>query len=43
MNDESYLGDRTNKLVGNSVVVIVMMISFTLAVVSIPLQIFGGG
>ena len=43
MNDDTYLGEHTNKLVSNSVVIVIMMISFTLAVVSIPLQIIGGG
>ena len=43
MNDPRYLGDNTNGIVGNSVVVIVMIMSFVLAIVSIPLQILGGG
>jgi Mn2+/Fe2+ NRAMP family transporter len=43
MNDSTYLGENTNGIVSNSVVVIVMVMSFVLAVVSIPLQIFGGG
>lgn len=42
MNDPRYLREHTNKVVGNSVVVIVMMLSFVLAIVSIPLQILGG-
>ncbi len=43
MNDASYLGESTNGIVGNSVVVIIMLMSFILAVVSIPLQLAGGG
>lgn len=43
MNDENYLEDNVNGPVSNTVVVIIMLISFVLAVVSIPLQIFGGG
>jgi Mn2+/Fe2+ NRAMP family transporter len=43
MNDSSYLGENTNGIISNSVVVIVMLLSFVLAIVSIPLQIFGGG
>ena len=42
MNDSSYLGEQTNKMVGNTVVVLVMLLSFVLAIVSIPLQIMGG-
>jgi Mn2+/Fe2+ NRAMP family transporter len=43
MNDDAYLGDNTNGIISNTVVVIIMLISFVLAVTSIPLQIFGGG
>ena len=43
MNDSTYLGDSTNGIVGNTVVVVVMVMSFVLAIVSIPLQIMGGG
>lgn len=43
MNDSAYLGENTNGIVSNSVVVIVMVMSFVLAVVSLPLQILGGG
>jgi Mn2+/Fe2+ NRAMP family transporter len=43
MNDPGYLGEDTNGVISNSVVVIVMLLSFVLAIVSIPLQIFGGG
>lgn len=42
MNDPRYLGEHTNGVISNSVVVIIMIMSFVLAVVSIPLQIFGG-
>jgi Mn2+/Fe2+ NRAMP family transporter len=43
MNDDSYMGEHTNGLISNTVVVVIMCISFVLAVVSIPLQIVGGG
>jgi Mn2+/Fe2+ NRAMP family transporter len=43
MNDTTYLGDQTNGIIGNTVVVLVMLLSFVLAIVSIPLQIMGGG
>jgi len=42
MNDDAYLKDFTNGIISNSVVVVIMLISFVLAAVSIPLQIFGG-
>jgi Mn2+/Fe2+ NRAMP family transporter len=42
MNDPIYLGDRRNGWISNSVVAIVILISFVLAVISIPLQIIGG-
>lgn len=43
MNDTAYLGDKTNGIVSNTVVVLVMLLSFVLAIISIPLQIVGGG
>lgn len=43
MNDPDYVQDKTNGVLSNSVVVIIMLISFVLAVISIPLQFFGGG
>jgi Mn2+/Fe2+ NRAMP family transporter len=42
MNDPIYLGDHRNGWISNSVVAIVILISFVLAVISIPLQIIGG-
>ena len=43
MNDDTYLGEYTNGLLSNTVVVIVMLLSFVLAIVAIPLQFTGGG
>lgn len=43
MNDYTYLGQRTNGLISNTVVVLIMCLSFALAVVAIPLQVSGGG
>jgi Mn2+/Fe2+ NRAMP family transporter len=43
MNDEDYLGPHTNGIVSNVVVSVVTVMGFILAVVSIPLQIVGGG
>jgi hypothetical protein len=43
MNDDTYCKGYTNGVISNSVVVVIMLISFVLAVVAIPLQIFGGG
>jgi Mn2+/Fe2+ NRAMP family transporter len=42
MNDPIYLGEHRNGWVSNSVVAIIILISFVLAVISIPLQIVGG-
>ena len=41
MNDPIYLGEHRNGWISNSVVAIVILISFVLAVVSIPLQVLG--
>jgi Mn2+/Fe2+ NRAMP family transporter len=42
MNDPIYLGKHRNGWISNSVVAIIILISFVLAVISIPLQIIGG-
>jgi len=42
MNDPLYLGDHRNGWISNSVVAIIILISFVLAVISIPLQLIGG-
>jgi Mn2+/Fe2+ NRAMP family transporter len=42
MNDQDYLGPHTNGWVSNVVVAAVTVLSFILALVSIPLQILGG-
>jgi Mn2+/Fe2+ NRAMP family transporter len=42
MNDRIYLGKYRNGWISNSVVAIIVVISFVLAVISIPLQIMGG-
>jgi Mn2+/Fe2+ NRAMP family transporter len=42
MNDPIYLGEHRNGWISNSVVGIVILISFVLAVISIPFQILGG-
>ncbi|MFN2635586.1 MAG: Nramp family divalent metal transporter [Gemmatimonadaceae bacterium] len=42
MNDPRYLGKHRNGWLSNSVVAIVILISFVLAVISIPLEIIGG-
>lgn len=41
MNDPIYMGKHRNGWISNSVVAIIIVISFVLAVVSIPLEIFG--
>lgn len=42
MNDRSYLGEHTNRHVGNAVVLFVSAMAFVLAIVAIPLQLLGG-
>ncbi len=42
MNDPIYLGEHRNGWVSNSVVAIIILLSFVLSVISIPLQIIGG-
>ena len=42
MNDPKYLQKHRNGWVSNSVVVIVIVISFVLAIISIPLEVIGG-
>jgi Mn2+/Fe2+ NRAMP family transporter len=42
MNDPIYLGKYRNGWISNSVVSIVVLISFVLALISIPLEIMGG-
>jgi len=43
MNDPTYLGRHTNGRVGNAVVLAVIVLACVLAVVSLPLQLVGGG
>jgi Mn2+/Fe2+ NRAMP family transporter len=42
MNDESYVGEHRNGWFSNSVVVFIIALACVVALVSIPLQIFGG-
>ncbi|HEX8073128.1 MAG TPA: divalent metal cation transporter [Pyrinomonadaceae bacterium] len=42
MNDEHYVGRHVNGRLSNAVVLFVVALAFVLAVVTIPLQIFGG-
>jgi Mn2+/Fe2+ NRAMP family transporter len=41
MNDREYLGEHTNKFVGNAVVMLISALAAVLAVVSIPLELIG--
>ncbi|HEX8180036.1 MAG TPA: divalent metal cation transporter [Pyrinomonadaceae bacterium] len=43
MNDEHYVGEHGNGWLSNTVVVVIIGLAFVLAVVTIPLEIFGGG
>jgi Mn2+/Fe2+ NRAMP family transporter len=42
MNDKTYLGEYTNGWISNTVVIIVLLISFVLSIVAIPLEFLGG-
>jgi Mn2+/Fe2+ NRAMP family transporter len=42
LNDRHYLGRHTNRTVSNVVVLVVIVLAFVLAVVSLPLQLLGG-
>jgi Mn2+/Fe2+ NRAMP family transporter len=42
MNDENYVGEHRNGRLGNVVVVFTVLLSFVLAVITIPLEILGG-
>ncbi len=42
MNDERYLGEHRNGVIGNAVVLFIIALAFVLAVVSLPLEIIGG-
>jgi Mn2+/Fe2+ NRAMP family transporter len=42
LNDERYVGKHGNGMISNAAVVFIIALGFVLAVVSIPLQIFGG-
>jgi Mn2+/Fe2+ NRAMP family transporter len=43
MNDRHYLEEHTNGWFSNTVVILIILLAFVLAVISIPLQILGGG
>ncbi len=42
MNDKHYVKEYGNGWVGNNVVIAIVMLSFVLAVITLPLEIFGG-
>jgi Mn2+/Fe2+ NRAMP family transporter len=42
MNDKHYVGEHRNGWISNLVVIFIIVLAFVLAVVSIPLEIFGG-
>ena len=43
MNDPQYLGDKTNGRITNIAVVVILLIAFVVAIVSIPLELLSGG
>lgn len=42
LNDERYVGEHRNGIISNAAVIFIIALGFVLAVVTIPLQIFGG-
>ncbi|MER9405303.1 Nramp family divalent metal transporter [Mesorhizobium caraganae] len=42
LNDERYVGEHRNGIISNAAVIFIIALAFVLAVVTIPLQIFGG-
>jgi Mn2+/Fe2+ NRAMP family transporter len=42
LNDKRYVGEHTNGVISNAAVVLIITLGFVLAVVTIPLQLFGG-
>lgn len=42
MNDETYVGEHTNGWMGNAVVLFIVGLAFALAIVTVPLQVWGG-
>lgn len=43
MNDPAYLKDKTNGWFGNAAIILIILIAFAVAIVSIPLKIITGG
>jgi Mn2+/Fe2+ NRAMP family transporter len=43
MNDEEYVEEHTNGWLSNGAVILIIGLAFVLAVVTVPLEIFGGG
>jgi Mn2+/Fe2+ NRAMP family transporter len=43
MNDEDYLGNKTNGRLGNITLICVLIIAFVVALVSLPLELLSGG
>jgi Mn2+/Fe2+ NRAMP family transporter len=42
MNDKSYMHEHRNSVFSNVVVLLIIGLAFVLAIVTIPLEIFGG-
>ena len=42
MNDKAYLRDRTNGVVSNVMISLIIIIAFAIAIVAIPLEVLGG-
>jgi Mn2+/Fe2+ NRAMP family transporter len=43
MNDPQYVGDKTNGRITNLAVMVILLIAFVVALVSLPLQLLSGG
>jgi hypothetical protein len=42
MNDPTHVKEHGNGVLGNAIVFVIVMMTFLMALVAIPLQIFGG-
>ena len=43
MNDKRFVGEHANSRLGNVAILVIIALGCILAIVTIPLQIFGGG
>jgi Mn2+/Fe2+ NRAMP family transporter len=43
LNDKTYVHEHTNGAIGNTVVIVTLILASIVAIVTIPLEIMGGG